>query len=380
MRVWFLARRHEPFSPASFAQRKLGGSESGLYYVAKGLAALGHEVVVINRCGPEAGFYDGVRYIDVAGVSQWRGAARATPPDVLVICRAMEDVRTSIPARAKIFWAHDYQGVAVAPLQPGLGRQLGIAWRRATGPLFNQRVDRIVVISAFLGDVFRWLFRSPADKLVIVPQGIDADLFAGPPLPRAPVRFIHTSVPDRGLAPLLQEVFPVLRARFADAELHVYSYQNLDAYRRLATAGVTLHGWAPKPDLVRSLRQSTLMLYPATVEEMGCIAALESMAAGTPAVTSSLGVLPELAAGGRCGIAVEGWPGTGDFSPRFVDATVRLLSDPERLAQMRIAAHDYAITHHAWNAITLRWQQVLQASLDGASSRRPTEIDRDVCS
>jgi len=115
------------------------------------------------------------------------------------------------------------------------------------------------------------------------------------------------------------------------------------------------------------------MLYPATVEETGCIAVLESMAAGTPAVTSSLGVLPELAADGRRGIAVEGWPGKGDFSPRFVDATVRLLSDPKRLAQMRIAAHDYAITHHAWDAIALRWQQVLQATLDGASRKQLTE-------
>ncbi len=373
MRVWFLARRHAPFSPASFAHRKLGGSESGLYFVAKGLAALGHEVVVVNRCGPEAGIYDGVRYIDAAGVSPWLVAARATPPDALVICRAMEDVRIGIPARAKIFWAHDYQGVSVAPLRPGLGRPLGIAWRRATGRLFHKRVDRIVVISAFLGDVFRWLFHTPADKLVIVPQGIQADLFAGPPVPRAPMRFIYTSVPDRGLAPLLQDVFPVLHAGFPDAELHVYSYHILDAYARYATPGVTLHGWAPKPDLVRSLRQSTLMLYPATVEEMGCMAELESMAAGTPAVTSSLGVLPELAADGRRGIAVEGWPGKGDFSTRFVDATVRLLSDPERLARMRIAAHDYTMTHHAWDAIALRWQKVLQASLDGASNPRPTE-------
>jgi glycosyltransferase involved in cell wall biosynthesis len=131
--------------------------------------------------------------------------------------------------------------------------------------------------------------------------------------------------------------------------------------------GVSLHGWAPKPELIRSLQQSTLMLYPATVEEMGCIAVLESMAAGTPAVTSSLGVLPELAADGRRGIAVEGWPGKGDFSSRFVDATVRLLSDPQRLSQMRMAAHDYAITRHAWDAIALRWQQVLETTLDGVS-------------
>jgi glycogen(starch) synthase len=356
-----------PFSPASVARRPLGGGESALYYVARGLAGLGHEVVVINRCGAEAGVYDGVRYYDAAGSAQWHSAARNTPPDVLVICRAMEDVGIGIRARAKVFWSHDYQGVPKAPLNSSLGRQLGIVWRRATGPLFCARVDRIVVISTFLAEVFQWLFRVRADKLAVVPVGVDADAFAGSAPSHSTLRFIHTSVPGRGLAPLLQGIFPPIRQAYPEAELHVYSYQSLDAFRRYATSGVYLHGWAPKPDLVRSLRQSTLMLYPATVEEMGCIAVLESMAAGTPAVTSSLGVLPELAADGRRGIAVEGWPGKGDFSPRFVDATVRLLSDPERLARMRTAAHDYAITRHTWQAIALRWQQVLQATLDGAS-------------
>jgi glycosyltransferase involved in cell wall biosynthesis len=340
--------------------------------VARGLAGLGHEVVVINRCGAEAGVYDGVRYYDAAGSAQWHSAARNTPPDVLVICRAMEDVRIGIRARARVFWSHDYQGVPKAPLNSSLGRQLGIVWRRATGPLFHQRVDRIVVISAFLAEVFGWLFRVPADKLVVVPVGIDAEGFVGSAPSHSTLRFIHTSVPDRSLAPLLQDIFPAIRVEYPEAELHVYSYQSLDAFRRYAATSVHLHGWAPKADLVRSLRQSTLMLYPATVEEMGCIAVLESMAAGTPAVTSSLGVLPELAADGR-GIAVEGWPGKGDFSRRFVDATVRLLSDSERLAQMRMAAHDYAMTHHAWDAIALRWQQVLEETLDGASRPQRTE-------
>jgi glycosyltransferase involved in cell wall biosynthesis len=373
MRVWFLARRHMPFSPASVARRPLGGGESALHYVARGLAGLGHEVAVINRCAAEAGVYDGVRYYDAAGGAQWRSAANNTPPDVLVICRAMEDVRIGIRARARVFWSHDYQGVPKAPLSSGLGRQLGIVWRQATGPLFHARVDRIVVISAFLAEVFQWLFRVPADKLAVVPVGVDADAFAGSAPPHSPLRFIHSSVPDRGLAPLLQDIFPAIRARYPQAELHVYSYQSLDSFRHHATSGVHLHGWAPKPELVRSLRQSTLMLYPATAEETGCIAVLESMAAGTPAVTSSLGVLAELAADGRRGIAVDGWPGRGDFSLRFVDATVRLLADPERLAQMRTTAHDYAITHHDWDAIALRWHQVLEATLDGVSRREPTE-------
>ncbi len=373
MRIWFLARRHLPFSPASVHTRQIGGGEISLYHVARGLAGLGHEVVVVNRCGPEAGVYEGVRYYDAAaGASQWRAEARVKPPDVLVLCRHMVDVLAGIPARATVFWAHDYQGVPVQTPRPGAGRQLAIAWRRTTGPWFHRRVDRIFVISRFLADVFRWLFRTPAEKLVVIPVGIETGRFAGPPLPHAPVRFIHTSVPDRGLAPLLQGIFPAIRRAYPEAELHVYSYHPLDAYARYSTPGVHFNGWVSTPELVRALRESTLMLYPAAAEEMGCIAVLESMAAGTPAITSSLGVLPELAGDGRRGIVVEGWPGTPEFARRFVEATTSLLADPDRLERMRAAAREYAITRHGWDAIAVRWQLMLQATLDAANGRRRT--------
>jgi len=37
MRVYFLARRHLPFSPESVHSRQVGGGEIALYHVAKGL-------------------------------------------------------------------------------------------------------------------------------------------------------------------------------------------------------------------------------------------------------------------------------------------------------------------------------------------------------
>src|SRR5437667_11438371 len=249
-RVRFLARIHLPFSPSSIHRRQVGGGQIALYYVAKGLAGLGHDVAVINHCGPEAGSYDGVLYYDAAaGPSQWQAAARSQPPDVLVVCRRMLDVLARVPARSKVFWAHDSQGVPMQAPRSGAGRRLAIGWGRTTGPWFHHRVDRIFVISRYLADVFHWLFRAPAEKLVVIPVGIEADLFIGPARPRAALRFIHTSVPDRGLTHLLQEIFPPIRRSFPEAELHLYSYQPLDAYKRYATPGVHFHGWVPKPEL-----------------------------------------------------------------------------------------------------------------------------------
>src|SRR2546428_10683310 len=88
MRVWFLARAHLPFSPASVHARPIGGGEIALYYVVKGLAGLGHDVVVVNRCGPEAGPDDGGRYYHApGGGAPWAAEAPAKPPPVLLLGR-----------------------------------------------------------------------------------------------------------------------------------------------------------------------------------------------------------------------------------------------------------------------------------------------------
>jgi len=259
----------------------------------------------------------------------------------------------------RVFWAHDYQGVHVSD-QPSLGRSLAVVWRRLTGPLFHGRVNQVFVVSQFMADLFEWLFRTPPKKLVVMPNGVDVSLLQGPAPARVPMKFVHSSVPDRGLGQLLREIFPRIRSAYSQAELHVFSYHPLDAYQRYATGGVTLHGWVTKEELIRALRESSMMLYPANFEEMGAISVLESMAAGTPAVTSTLGVLAELAGENTRGIAVPGRPGTQEFADRFVLATLELLGDPSRLEQMRSAAREYVLTHHDWNAIARRWDRVLR--------------------
>jgi glycosyltransferase involved in cell wall biosynthesis len=360
MKVWFLAGQSLPFTPRlRIEDQRIGGSETALFWVARGLARLGHEVVVLNHCHPDEGIYEGVRYLDIlAAKTHWRTEGRTRPPDVLVLFRRMLDVLTDLPSKARVFWAHDYQGVHVSD-QPSFARSLAVVWRRLTGPLFHGRVDRVFVVSQFMAGLFEWLFRTPPKKLVVMPNGVDAALFEGPAPERVPMKFVHSSVPDRGLAQLLREIFPRIKEAHPSAELHVFSYQPLDAYRHHATSGVRLHGWVTKEDLIRALRESWVMLYPANFEEMGAISVLESMAAGTPAITSTLGVLTELAADGR-GIAVPGRAGTGEFADRFVQATLALVGDRVRLEHMRTAARGYVLTNHDWEAIARRWDKELR--------------------
>ena len=213
MKVWFLASQSLPFTPRlRIEDQRVGGSETALFWIARGLARLGHDVVVLNHCHPDDGRYEGVRYLDVsAAETVWRNEGRTQPPDVLVLFRRMLDVLTDLPSKMRVFWAHDYQGVQVSD-QPSLGRSLAIVWRRLTGPLFHGRVNQVFVVSQFMAYLFEWLFRMPPKKLVVMPNGVDVSLFQGPAPGRVPMKFVHSSVPNRGLAQLLRDIFPQIQA------------------------------------------------------------------------------------------------------------------------------------------------------------------------
>ncbi|HEY8425960.1 MAG TPA: glycosyltransferase family 4 protein [Limnochordales bacterium] len=370
MRIWFFARQSEPFSPRTLSTTGLGGSETALYYVARGLARLGHDVTVLNHCGDEAGEYDGVHYVDLhRQQAQWRSLAQTRPPDVLVLFRRMLDVTVRIPSRLRVFWVHDYQGVSRTSPRGRMARALAIGWRQLTGPLWHERVDAVFAVSEFMARQLAWLLRVPEQKLRIMPNGIDASLFRGESVPpRHPWRLVYTSVPERGLQSLLRDIYPAIRSELPQTELHVFSYRPLEAFRAVAGPGVRLRGALPKHLLAQELMASSLMTYPSNFEELGAIAVLEAMAAGVPVVTSALGVLPELAGDGERGVVVEGVPGTPEFSTDYVRAVVQLLRDTHRLERMRLAAREFALQQRSWDAIAQKWERTL---IELLSARRP---------
>ena len=371
MRIWFFARLSEPFSPRTLSIRGLGGSESALYYVARELARLGHDVTVLNHCGAEAGTYEGVHYVDLRRqATQWRSEARVRPPDVLVLFRRMLDVTVRIPARLRVFWAHDFQGVSRDYPKGRLARALAIRWRQVTGPLWHERVDVVFAVSRFMARQFVWLLRVPEQKLRVMPNGIDPSLFREVPgRARDPWRLVYASVPERGLESLLRAIFPAVRAALPQTQLHVFSYRSLEPLKPLAGPGVYLRGSLPKKQLAEELMACSLMTYPSSFEELGAIAVLEAMAAGVPAVTSALGVLPELVGDGERGVVVGGIPGTRQFVDDYTAAVVRLLQDPQRLERMRLAARRYALQERSWEAIARVWEQTLAEGLAAARPR-----------
>ena len=360
--VLFYAELCRPFVPPDLESRAMGGSETALLYVARGLAALGHPVTVAAHPGAREGTYDGVVYVDISSPG-WR---ERRDVDITVVFRQLPHARRRLPGRHRLFWGHDHIGL-YPELPAGLKRTvLSGAWRFGYR-LLGRSAPGIVAVSRWLADCYVRFAGWPSDRVWVIPNGVNPELFQGldadPPEhgPRPP-RVAYTSVPERGLALLITRVMPAIWREMPDVELHVFSYRPLEAYRPLArSAGrrVVFHGGLPQRELARALASCDLWLYPTDFPETSCIAAMEAQAAGLPVVTSARYALRETVEDGGTGILVEGPVGSEEYVARFASAAVRLLRDSRLRRAMGERARRRILSEFTWERAAQRWSQLL---------------------
>ena len=141
-----------------------------------------------------------------------------------------------------------------------------------------------------------------------------------------PLLLAYTSTPFRGLD-LLAGMFPLIprpcRLRvFSDMGTYLTGpsdsqFQALyDQCRN--TPGIEHVGTLAQPELAEALRAVSILAYPCTFPETGCIAALEAMAAGCAVVASDLGALAETTAGHA--LLVDPGEDWSSFGARYLTA------------------------------------------------------------
>lgn len=321
--------------PATYRTAPLGGSETAGLAMAYQLAARGHEVILFLKTEKEVAV-DGVRWLPI---DLYGGFAATTPHDVALLQRtAGLTIAAQQQARIVLLWCHDLARKRDAPLL------LGGAWA----------IDRVLVVSEWMRQHYRQVTNLPADRLAVVPNGIDLEMI-GHVLDlecrREPKGLLYCSRFERGLDVLLEKVMPKIWERDPDVTLDVCGYRHhvehlapfyaacLQAIGQLGPR-VRWRGHLEKPQLYRLMRERELLVYPtpSTVQprfaEVSCIVAMEAMACGLPVVASAHGALPEtLGAAGALlvpGNALD--PGHCDAMARRV---VDVLADREQLELVR---------------------------------------------
>lgn len=345
------------FHGNSDKEQSLGGSESAGLYMARALAKKGHCVSVFCNCS-KPGVYDGVDYLPM---NLWDEATSNNPHDVLIVQRMPQGFSRKRASRVNLCWLHDMAQHRAA------GQFAGVAWN----------VDRYIVLSDYHKQQVQDATGLPDGAFFKSRNGIDLSLFDDSLFednPRNMKQMIYAARPERGLDVMLDHILPRILKKDPEASLVIAGYENyadhmrpfyerIDARMKEFGDRVKHLGYLNKREFYRALAGSACYVYPTPslepgferFNEISCIAAMETQAAGTPMIASSRGALPETL-DEYSNVIVEGDPQEGDaFFDRFADHAVNLLGDEGLRNSSGNAARAHALQSFDWDEVAGDW-------------------------
>jgi glycosyltransferase involved in cell wall biosynthesis len=205
-------------------------------------------------------------------------------------------------------------------------------WHRSYTSCFIGRMldaaDRIIAPSQDTADDLIALLHVPAEKIRVVPIGVDSFFFGSPlsaPVERAPyVLFVGTPEPRKNLARLVSAM-TILRERGFSENLVVVG---AGGWGDGIPAGPGIHttGRVTDDELHTLYANATCLALPSLHEGFG-LPALEAMAAGTPVVAGRSGALPEVTGGAA--VLVDPQSATA-----IADGIERAVAERDRLVPM----------------------------------------------
>lgn len=291
----------------------LGGRETALVSLAQEWAKEGHEVINFvprreivayqNPLGGEA------RYVPVDHVDK---ALPIIGTDALVLWECPEIVGAPGIREMSKFVCVEMQVAHISINEATMGD-------------LDDHIDKWCVLSEWAGDFLKMQSKYVESKLVVHPNGVNIDRWAGLPLADhddADPKFFYSSSPDRGLAGLLR-AWPLIREKLPNATLDVaYGIEKwaeatrwshgmqcedaLTVIEGINQPGVNYHGKIGQDELALIQAGSHGLLYPCDPyqpTETGCITAVEAGASDSMMILSDADCLKSEF--GECSLQVE---------------------------------------------------------------------------
>ena len=387
-----------------------GGLGRHVHALAEAQAALGHDVVVLTQHEPDASPDETVNGVRIIRVPQdpplvpqtellaWvmgfgHGLARAGArlarewePDVVhghdwLVAHAGAHLKTmfDVPLVATVHAteAGRHQGWLPGDLNRAIHT---VEW------WLTYEARRVITCSSHMRWEVTRLFELPPDKVDVIPNGIDLDKWA---VDEALVAAARTRYGRTGPLVLftgrlewekgahtLVEALPRLRELHPGATLVVAGRGSQEEeLRALARQlGLVEHvhftGWLPDDDLPALAAAADIAVVPSIYEPFG-MAALESVAAGTPLVVADTGGLRELVEHGVTGV---------HFTPGDVDALVSAIAsllDDELLARRLLhEGRAVLVTRYRWGMVAERTDAVYRQAVEDESVLRTQSLAR----
>jgi starch synthase len=288
-------------------------------------------------------------------------------------------------------------------MRPWKAEQLGggyavSSWAERTA--YEAAAAVIAVSSAMRADVLHAYPAVQADRVHVVHNGIDTDLWSPQPDPdrvrslgvdpdRPSVVFVGRITRQKGLplflravAQLPADVQVVLCAGAPDTpEIEAEVMGLVEGLRESRDGVVWIRDMLPRADVIALLTVATAFACPSIYEPLG-IVNLEAMACETAVVATATGGTPEVVVDPHSGLGGAEGPATGRLVPidqatdgtgtpldpdryvaDFAAALTEVVTNPGRAAEMGKAGRQRAIDAFSWAAIAERTVEVYRSVL-----------------
>jgi glycosyltransferase involved in cell wall biosynthesis len=191
--------------------------------------------------------------------------------------------------------------------------QPGPRWHWKLQGVVQHAAEKVVVPSQSVAESARQWSDVPTEKVVVIPNAVDPDLFPRSPVPEQnprpyPVGFIGRLDPIKRLDLLMLDVAVLEAAVPGLVHLHVYGDgpQREEVLRHIRHHGigqaVTMHGRVDRPQ--DALKQIGLLVLKSDAEGFGLVL-IEAMASGVPVIGTKVPGIRDVVRDGATGLLVH---------------------------------------------------------------------------
>jgi len=222
-----------------------------------------------------------------------------------------------------------------------------------------RRATRVVACARSLAGSAQALAPEVADRLTVIPNGVEPELFADGPAhthPRPYVAAVGRLVPQKGFDVLL-EAFAHLGASELDLLIAGDGPERprLEAMRERLELGARVHllGALDRATVARLYRGARLVACPSRWEGMPLVC-LEAMASGRAVVASRVDGIPDAVSDDQTGLLVP-----PEDPVALADALRALLEDAPRRDRLGARGRALVCAHLTWASVAERYLTVL---------------------
>jgi glycosyltransferase involved in cell wall biosynthesis len=380
-----------------FPPRIIGGISPHVYYLSKSLARNGTKVYVVTCDFPRTPQHEVIDGVEVLRIDSYKNPSPDFATWVYLMNVNMQKEAAALVktlnGKIDVFHAHDWlvatAGIGLKhvfrrPLfatmhSTEIGRRNGIHFDyermiHETEAWLTYEAWKVICCSNYMISHVQWAFGLPPDKLIMIPNGVNAEVYTRDQndlngfrkkfaLPEEKiVLFVGRLVYEKGAHVLVNAIPKVLEKANAKFIIVGNGYMKEQLYSLVQNMGlahkVMFTGFVDDETLRKLQKCADVSVVPSLFEPFG-IVALEAMAARSPVVVSDTGGLSEIVDHDVDGVKV--FTGNPDS---LAWGITKVLADDEYANRIRTSAYKKIQQKYDWNKIAGQTQNVYETILN----------------